>query len=401
MEIEFLSSSQSQTIQKIADTTKDEVVKQSAQILLLLNQGATPDQLSGQFELDVAEIESLYQSFLESGMDIFPSTGKPAKAAAREVTVTEELVDTFIKAKTPGVHSGDEMSEAGRKILGFHFARMVKNEPGTRLGEDIEALHDMRVATRRMRVALELFAPYFKKKALKPYLDGLRSTGRALGRVRDLDVLLEQLNTYLETLPEEQRPAFEVFTSQEEGKRAKAQSKMIRFLDSERYQFFVQQFGQFLSTPGEGAKRSKTIQPNQVRDIAPVLIYERLAAVRAYDRVLGNATVEELHALRIQFKKLRYMVEFFGDVLGPESKGVIRDIKTMQDHLGNLNDAVVACQIINAFIVRLENQQARLPTNERVNPEPILTYLAEKYDLRHRLITDNPRALGDNHGKGL
>ncbi len=49
------------------------------------------------------------------------------------------------------------MSEAGRKTFRFHFRRMVYNEPGTRLGEDIEAMHDMRVATRRMRAAFRVF----------------------------------------------------------------------------------------------------------------------------------------------------------------------------------------------------------------------------------------------------
>ena len=386
MEIDLLSASQIQVIQDIADTTGDERAKQSALLLLQLNQGANPDQLSGQFNLPVEEIESLRRSFLESGLDIFPGTRGAVETAAGEVDVTDEVIDRFIKAKTPEVHSGDKMSEAGRKILGFHFARMVKNEPGARLGEDIEALHDMRVATRRMRVAFELFTPFFKKKSLKPHLEGLRSTGRALGSVRDLDVLLEQLKTYLETLPEEEHPAFEGFISQWEEKREKAQSKMIRFLDGERYRTFVQQFDQFLNTAGEGEKRSESLQPSLVREIAPILIYERVAVVRTHEQVLGNATVKELHALRLQLKKLRYILEFFEDVLGSECKEVIRDIKTMQDHLGNLNDADVACQIINAFIAGLENDQAFLPINERVNPEPILTYLAAKYDLRHRLI---------------
>lgn len=278
------------------------------------------------------------------------------------------------------------MSEAGRKVLGFHFRRMIAHETGARLGEDIEALHDMRVATRRMRVALELFIPFFKKKAVKPYTNGLRSTTRVLGRVRDLDVFLGKLKDYIANLPESERLGFEVFLSQWDGKHNKAQSKMIRYLDSDRYQLFTHQFGEFLNTPGEGAKRSKTVQPNQVRDLAPIMIYERLAAVRAFEQVLGNATINELHALRMQLKKLRYTIEFFRDVLGPESKDVIRDIKILQDHLGNLNDADVACQIVNGFIANQEKEQVTLPVHERLNQEPIFTYLAAKHDERHRLI---------------
>ena len=79
----------------------------------------------------------------------------------------EEFVNKVIKVNSPGILLADPMSEAGRKILGFHFARMINREAGTRSGEDIEALHDMRVAARRMRVALDLFGSFFKKKEVK------------------------------------------------------------------------------------------------------------------------------------------------------------------------------------------------------------------------------------------
>ena len=91
----------------------------------------------------------------------------------------------------PGLQPDDPMSEAGRKTLRFHFRRMLHHEPGTRLGEDIEALHDMRVATRRMRAAFRVFGEYYDPKAVRPYLKGLKRTGRALGAVRDLDVFQE------------------------------------------------------------------------------------------------------------------------------------------------------------------------------------------------------------------
>lgn len=72
----------------------------------------------------------------------------------------------FSKLKDPGVLPDDPMSEAGRKVLRFHFGRMLEHEPGTRLGDDIEELHDMRVATRRMRSAFRVFTSYFDRDAL-------------------------------------------------------------------------------------------------------------------------------------------------------------------------------------------------------------------------------------------
>jgi hypothetical protein len=96
------------------------------------------------------------------------------------------------RLERPGISAQDSLAEAGRKVMLYLFSVMLENEPGTRQGEDIEALHDMRVATRRMRAAFEVFGEAFRPKVLRPLLKGLRATGRALGRVRDLDVLMEK-----------------------------------------------------------------------------------------------------------------------------------------------------------------------------------------------------------------
>src|SRR5690606_30776478 len=90
--------------------------------------------------------------------------------------------------KSPGVEPDDPMSEAGRKILRFHFRRMLRQESGARQGDDPEAVHDMRVATRRLRAALRVFGPYYDPGVIHPLDRGLRRAGRALGAVRDLDV---------------------------------------------------------------------------------------------------------------------------------------------------------------------------------------------------------------------
>jgi len=307
------------------------------------------------------------------------------------MNLTGQRVERFLKLKTPEVLSDDYISEAGRKILSLQFVRMISHEPGTRLGADAEELHDMRVATRRMRVAFEVFEPFFKRKAIKPYAKGLRGTARALGRVRDLDVFLDKLSAYLESVSENERPEYQILLSQWREKHKKARLKMLAFLDSDQYQIFTQQFCQFLNTPGEGSRQPKTTQPDQVRELAQRMIYERLAVVRSYEQDLGNAAIKELHTLRIELKKLRYTVEFFRDVLGPESKEVINNIKILQDHLGNLNDADVASQMVNEFIVTLEKEQATLSAHERVNPEAMFTYLAKREGERHRFLSTFPQ----------
>jgi CHAD domain-containing protein len=293
----------------------------------------------------------------------------------------------LLAKKSPGVEPDDALAEAGRKVLAYHFSQMIRHEEGTRLGEDIEELHDMRVATRRMRAAFEVFADAFQRKVIKTHLKGLRATGRALGRVRDLDVFMEKAQRYLETIPIEQRPGLQPLLSLWEKEREQARGKMLDHLDSEDYLNFKRKFSNFLTTTGAGAKPVSQSSPHLVQHVAPVLIYTRMASVRAFDSVLSSATIDQLHGLRIEFKKLRYTLEFFREVLGESVKELISEIKKMQDHLGDLNDADVACQILREFLDDWETRQVFKPISERDNPEPIVAYLATKHAERYFLTT--------------
>ncbi len=307
---------------------------------------------------------------------------------AGEISFTTGAIPFPEPMKSPGVEPDDTLAEAGRKTLRYHFAEMLHHQEGTILGEDIEELHDMRVAVRRMRVTFEIFQDAFDPKATKRHRKNLRATGRALGRVRDLDVFIEKANHYLETLPEEQREGLSTLVHAWEDQRQTARQRMLKFLEGERYRSFLEAFNIFVNTPGAGVKQGGQDYhvPSIVRHVAPTMIYNRLGAVRAYEQILDAARIEQLHELRIEFKRLRYTMEFFREVLGPEAKIIIEQIKVAQDHLGDLNDANVACQILTDFLEGWEARQQTLPLNERESPEPIVTYLAFRHAERHHLM---------------
>jgi CHAD domain-containing protein len=294
----------------------------------------------------------------------------------------------LLSLKNPGILPDDTLAEAGRKVLGFHFADMLRHEEGTRQGLDIEELHDMRVATRRMRAAMDVFGESFEPKVIKAHLKGLRATGRALGRVRDMDVFMEKAQHYLDSLPDDQRQGLDPLLQHWHEERDKDRVEMLRHLNSKDYATFKRKFLSFLSTPGAGARSASgdTPTPYLVEHLAPAYIYERLAAVRAYEAILPSASITQMHALRIEFKKFRYTLEYFREVLGPEGKNIIDEVKVMQDHLGDLNDADVACQILRDFLDELEAREATIAIEDRDNPEPIVAYLAFRHAERHRLM---------------
>lgn len=311
---------------------------------------------------------------------------------AVEVLESQEAAIRLLPFPEPrnemGLQAKDAVAEAARKVMLFHFARMLSHEAGARQGEDIEALHDMRVATRRLRAALQVFEDAFEPGALKPFRRGLRAVGRALGTVRDLDVFMEKAQHYTQALPEERRGGLNPLLDHWKNEREIARAEMLKVLDGEAYVEFKRKFNIFLHTPGAGARAIPAGQPTPrtVAEIAPVLIYSRLAETRAFAPFLKDAPIELLHMLRIEFKKLRYTLEYFEEVLGKQARYVINELKLLQDHLGDLNDAQVATQILRQFIEQWESQQATLPIHERQNIEEVVNYLAFRHAERHRLM---------------
>jgi CHAD domain-containing protein len=303
-----------------------------------------------------------------------------------------EPVAPLRELKSPGLLPDDPMSEAGRKVLYLHFLRMLKHEPGTRVGEDIEELHDMRVATRRMRAAFQVCGRYFKARAIRSCIAGLRRTARTLGTVRDLDVFMEKARAYLETLPPERGHDLDPLFGVWQAERAEARAKMVAYLDSSKYRDFAGAFRLLLETPGAGALKSEGFppRPTLVRHVAPRLIYARWAAVQAFSTLLDGASVPMLHALRIECKRLRYTLEFFREVLGAEVGDVIAEVVQLQDHLGELNDADVANAMLSDFLFAAP---ATAPSERRIAPG-VVAYLAVKQRELQALIESFPQTWG-------
>jgi CHAD domain-containing protein len=269
-----------------------------------------------------------------------------------------ELIET-LQSQIQPVLPEDTMSEAGRKVLLDQFVKMLYYEDGSRSGENIEDVHDMRVATRRIRSALRLLSDYYKPKTVRAYRRPLRTVARALGAVRDLDVLITDVQQFQGTLDESHQEDIQVVIANLEAERTLARQELIRVLDEDEYRRFVEDFSAFLTAPGAGAKNlNGEVYPVQVRHVLPALLYSYLGAVRAYDRVLEAADATTLHALRIEFKRLRYAVSLFADVLGSSIKDFIKEIKVMQDHLGRMQDIANAQAVLNPMVSELSDGQA-------------------------------------------
>ncbi len=251
----------------------------------------------------------------------------------------------------PAMH----MAEACRLIWRKQLTAMLLNEAGVRFSENPEYVHDMRVATRRARAAAKLYGGYFRPKAIRSALKALRRTARLLGAVRDLDVAMSKLEQF-DAKHNGKMSAFAGTLAGWQVRRDAAHDELIAWLDSEAYHRFVTRFAGFCQSPGKGVEKleprtGKPPEPCQVRHVTPSLIMNCFERVRTFETLFEgeNAVpVETLHLLRIECKYLRYNLEFVDELLGQEARQVIGALRTLQDRLGNMNDAAVGAQMVAA-----------------------------------------------------
>lgn len=288
------------------------------------------------------------------------------------VCVTDEL--TRAESAASNGSRRLHMAELCRRVWRDQLLQMVLNEAGVRDSDDIEYVHDMRVATRRARAAARLYAGFFDpgSKRVRRFLKTLRTTGRLLGAVRDMDVAHDNLKRRHAQAGGEngqngstgKAGGLEALMGRWQAERDTAHIALLRWLDGADYRRFVVDFRDFCASPGLDARRWKAKAgvapaPHQVRHVLPSMILSRYETIRAFEVLFeGSEPVptETIHALRIECKYLRYHLEFNVALLGDEGRILIEDLKVLQEDLGRLNDASVASRMLSAAAVEQEDE---------------------------------------------
>lgn len=233
------------------------------------------------------------------------------------------------------------LGEVAYAVVRKNLAAMLANEPGTRLGEDPEALHRMRVATRRMRAAISLFKQALPVEA-QHVRDEIGWLARQLGDVRDLDVQLERMRHSTEESPDEDKEAMKELSRLLEGRRDDARAELLSSFESIRYESLVAGFGSMLRAGPTGASAAARAPAVAV---APDLLDARHSSVtKAAKLAKTSSDPDDFHALRIRGKRLRYALEFFSDVYEGRTAAMIRRVVKLQDSLGLMQDARVAVE---------------------------------------------------------
>ena len=270
--------------------------------------------------------------------------------------VASSNADMFIKrlkfaGKTPGDYSAKlnfkldptmRADLATKIILRFLLGVIRANEQGIKEDIDTEFLHDFRVAIRRTRSALSQIRDVFPAEITERFKEDFRYLGSFTNALRDLDVYLLNESTYKSMLPEFLQEDIEPLFNHLRKKRSGALKSVIEELESGKYALILDDWEIFLDQPPiETAPAPNAARP--IIDLANERIYKRFTViVKDGTKALGSDEEDLLHILRIDCKKLRYLLEFFTSLYPPQQTSeLIRQLKTLQDNLGEFHDLCV------------------------------------------------------------
>src|SRR3954447_277349 len=131
----------------------------------------------------------------------------------------------------PGLHASMPFAEAAAATVAVRAEELFENAEGVLDTADIERVHDMRVATRRLRAVLEIYAPCFPKAEYGPLLREVKALADALGARRDPDVLLDRLAELETVLPKADAPGIEAFAAPVREEQARGNETLARALE--------------------------------------------------------------------------------------------------------------------------------------------------------------------------
>jgi adenylate cyclase len=294
-----------------------------------------------ELQLVSGNIDSLYQLALQLAQrEALPPL--LLSKAERGYRLFHDTPAAPVKAGTVPIDAADSPLAAFRLIAQDCLSHLQLNHHGAVRSDDPEYVHQMRVATRRLRAALRMFSPVLPAGFAEQLLPSMRDLMRSLGQARDLDVLMSEIVAPVASaLPDE--PRLTDLASAITNRLYAARGEIRATLRQPAY-------GRFLLTAGMLLQRAPFIEPPAADGEAPVLLQfadRRLhKLLKRIHELAAAARIDyppSLHELRIGIKRLRYAIEFFGPMI-PGKSGVttIKRLAGLQDELGQLNDLASA-----------------------------------------------------------
>ena len=272
------------------------------------------------------------------------------KSGAKRTNGSGPLEQALAREPQPELPLPSTSLEQLRPYLREQYARMLAHDPGVRVGNDPEDVHQLRVATRRLRSVLKTAAPILHRTWVDEIRSELGWLARELGPARDLDVLIPYLREEAGSLDPADRKALAPLFKKLDEARAATQKDVLEALRSERYLALLAGIEAAAAGPpsgGEGSLRAE--------------VEGEFKKLRKAMRVVEeDPSHEAIHKARIKGKRARYATELLEDELGKAGAKLVAAAKEFQDAAGEHHDAVVAEDRIRALLRGVRAQRTAL-----------------------------------------
>lgn len=236
-----------------------------------------------------------------------------------------------------GVASRTPLAEAAPAILDAKADPLFALEEAASGGADMDAVHDMRVASRRLREAMRLLAPVYPPREFGAWYRRVRRITRALGPVRDSDVFIDAFARLGKGLGDGGKRAVAFLVGLRMGTRERELDELNRVLAKLDLAENRRSFARLAEFP------RRTVEVGRpLADFAHAAVAERTGVVFGLlPLALEEANIDHQHELRIAFKRLRYAVEVFAPCYGDEFDALHKTLTAFQDTLGDMHDVHV------------------------------------------------------------
>ncbi len=250
--------------------------------------------------------------------------------------------------------------EAVRAILNVLLNIIILNEEGIEADIDTEFLHDFRVAVRRTRSALTQIKDIFPPDETEYWKGAFAELGKSTNRLRDLDVYILDGEAYSSLLPESLGSGLEPLFKMLKTERRQEHRRVVRYLNSRPYHDLIDSWNHFLNRPVTDYEPGGDHAQIPINRLARTTIYKKFKKVVRMGKKIDETTPDKsLHQLRIECKKLRYLLEFFHSLFPKKEMAVlIGHLKKLQDNLGRFNDLSVQQNNLAAFLKQVNRNKA-------------------------------------------
>ncbi len=249
--------------------------------------------------------------------------------------------------------------ESARQLLLSTFAIMRLNEEGIKKNIDSEFLHDYRVAIRRTRSVMKQLKGVFAPDEAAYFLALFRDCSKRTNELRDSDVYLLQKERFFNFLPPVLQPSLLLFFKALSTSRRTFHKRFYRYLSSPGYHASLHEWELFINRTALPEPEKAPNAPRPTKEIALENIKKAWKKVLRNGRAVSRETTDaELHALRIDCKRLRYLLEFFASIFQQESMvPVLRQLKALQENLGDFVDLAVQRRLLFEQLDAMQNDK--------------------------------------------